>query len=40
VKKVWEVDQASGDTHREVESCNKLFLEKAEMAVGRSSGKE
>ena len=35
-----EVDQASGDTHREVESCNKLVLEKVEIAVCRSSAKE
>lgn len=39
-KAVWDVDQASGDTHREVESCNKLVLEKAEIAVWRSSVKE
>lgn len=35
-----EVDQAIGDTHREVASCTKLFLEKDEMAECRSSGKQ
>jgi len=40
VRTVSEVDQASGDTHREVASCNKLFLEKVEIEECRSSEKE
>ena len=40
VKTVHEVGQARGDTHREVESCTKLFLGKDEMATCRSSAKE
>jgi len=40
MKTVYEVDQASGDTHREVASCTKLFLEKVEVEGCRSSGKE
>ena len=35
-----DVDQARGDTHREVGSCTRLFLEKDEMEVCRSSAKE
>ena len=40
VKPTREVAQARGDTHREVTSCTKLFLEKDEIGVFLSSAKE